>query len=400
MAQAPCPTARCLLPAAYCPLPAAYCLLPTEMSDHWLADRTRSFDASGIRKVFDLGAKLVNPINLSIGQPDFEVPEPVCQAACDAIASGKNGYSVTQGAAVLCDKLQQRIDAAYGHEDRQLFVTSGTSGGLLLAMMVLVNPGDEVILFDPYFVMYDALARMVGARVIHIDTYPDFRIDVDRVAAAITARTKLILLNSPTNPTGSVADQETVRAIAELADRRNVVLLSDEVYRDFCYDGPFISPARFNPRTLVIDGFSKSHAMPGWRLGFAHGPGAVIQEMIKLQQYSFVCAPHPFQWAGAVAMDVDNTQQIEAYRRKRNMVVEGLAGCYELAAPRGAFYAFPKAPWGTGSQFVERAIAEHKLLIIPGNVFSRRDTHFRISYAAADAVIERGIDALRKLARE
>jgi len=278
-------------------------------------------------------------------------------------------------------------------------VTSGTSGGLFLALMVLVNPGDEVIVFDPYFVMYDALARVVGAKVVHVDTYPDFQIDVARVASAITRRTKMILLNSPANPTGAVADVRSIEALADLARRRNVVLLSDEIYRDFCYDGSFVSPARFNPCTLVIDGFSKNYGMPGWRLGFAHGPGAIIQEMTKLQQYSFVCAPHPLQWAGAVAMDLDNSEQIDAYRRKRDLVVEGLSDCYELATPRGAFYAFPRAPWGTGTEFVETAITQHNLLIIPGNVFSRRDTHFRISYAAADEVIERGIDVLRGLAR-
>jgi aspartate/methionine/tyrosine aminotransferase len=175
--------------------------------------------------------------------------------------------------------------------------------------------------------------------------------------------------------------------------------LSDEIYRAFCYDGEFISPARFNRQTLVIDGFSKSHGMPGWRLGFAHGPEEIIREMIKLQQYSFVCAPHPFQWAGAAAVDVDVSEQIEAYRRKRDLLVAGLAEDYELVAPRGAFYAFPKAPWGTGTEFVHKAIEQHQLLIIPGNVFSCRDTHFRISYAAADSVIERGIEALKKLAR-
>lgn len=370
------------------------------MTERWIAERARCFDASGIRRVFDLGAKLVDPINLSIGQPDFDVPEPARQAAIDAINQGYNGYSVTQGAAVLHDKLQARVDADLGHDDRRVLVTSGTSGGLFLALMMTVNPGDEVIVFDPYFVMYDALARVVGARVVPVDTYPDFQIDVDRVAAAVTPRTKLILLNSPANPTGAVADEASVRALAELADRRDVLLVSDEVYRDYCYEGSFVSPARFNPRTLVIDGFSKSHAMPGWRVGFAHGPAALIHEMTKLQQYSFVCAPHPFQWAAAAAMDLDNAEQIAAYRRKRDLVVQGLADDYELAAPRGAFYAFPKAPWGTGTRFVERAINEHKLLIIPGNVFSRRDTHFRISYAAPDAVIERGVEALRRMARK
>jgi aspartate aminotransferase/aminotransferase len=287
---------------------------------------------------------------------------------------------------------------AYGHPDREVFVTSGTSGGLMLAILTLVNPGDEVIVFDPFFVMYGALAGVAGAKVICVDTYPDFRVDPEKVADAITPRTKMILFNCPTNPTGAVADEADVRALAELAAERDVVLVSDEIYRDFCYDGPFVSPAQFNPQTIVIDGFSKSHGMPGWRLGFAHGPSAIIEEMIKLQQYSFVCAPHPFQWAAVAAMDLDNREHIDAYRRKRDLVVEGLADRYELVAPRGAFYAFPKTPWGTGAEFVEKAITEHQLLIIPGGVFSHRDTHFRIAYAAPDAVIQRGIEVLRAMA--
>jgi aspartate aminotransferase/aminotransferase len=365
---------------------------------HWLADRTKCFDASGIRKVFDLGSKLANPINLSIGQPDFDVPEDARRAAIDAIEGGKNGYSLTQGIAPLRAKLQDRVDVAYGHPDREVFVTSGTSGGLMLAILTLVNPGDEVIVFDPFFVMYGALAGVAGAKVICVDTYPDFRVDPEKVADAITPRTKMILFNCPTNPTGAVADEADVRALAQLAAERDVVLVSDEIYRDFCYDGPFVSPAQFNPQTIVIDGFSKSHGMPGWRLGFAHGPSAIIEEMIKLQQYSFVCAPHPFQWAAVAAMDLDNRERIDAYRRKRDLVVEGLADRYELVAPRGAFYAFPKTPWGTGAEFVEKAITEHQLLIIPGSVFSRRDTHFRIAYAAPDAVIQRGIEVLRAMA--
>lgn len=368
------------------------------MSTHWLADRSRLFDSSGIRKVFDLAAKLKDPINLSIGQPDFDVPEPVRRAAIDAIESRKNGYALTQGMPVLRDKLQAQVQQQFGHADREVFVTSGTSGGLMLALTMLVNPGEEVIVFDPCFVMYDALAAVVGAKVVHVDTYPDFQIDLERVAAAITPRTKAIVFNNPVNPTGAVANEEIVRGLANLAAERDVVLISDEIYRAFCYDQPFISPAKYNPQTLVIDGFSKTYGMPGWRLGFAHGPSAIIQEMIKLQQYSFVCAPQPMQWAGAVALDVDVTPYIEAYRRKRDMLVEGLADKYELAKPSGAFYAFPKAPWGTATEFVTRAIEKYQLLVIPGNVFSRRDTHFRISYAAADAVIERGIEALRKLA--
>jgi aspartate aminotransferase/aminotransferase len=368
------------------------------MTHPWIAERTKSFDSSGIRKVFDLGSQMQDPINLSIGQPDFDVPEPVRQACIDAIQSRKNGYALTQGMPVLREKLQRQIDQEYGHADRKVFVSSGTSGGLVLAMLSLVNPVDEVIVFDPFFVMYQPLVSLVGGATVFIDTYPDFRIDVNRVADAITPRTKLILLNSPANPTGATATAAEIEGLAKLTAERNIALLSDEIYRAFCYDEPFLSPAKLNEQTIVIDGFSKSHAMTGWRLGFVHGPAAVIDTMVKLQQYSFVCAPQPAQWAGAVAMDVAVTQYVAEYRHKRDMIFEGLSDLFELVKPGGAFYAFPKAPWGTGTEFVTEAI-KNKLLIIPGGIFSSRDTHFRLSYAADDTVIQRGIEVLRKLAR-
>ncbi len=369
------------------------------MSHPWIAERMQYFDSSGIRKVFDLAASMTDPINLSIGQPDFAVPDAVQEAAVRAIHQGKNGYSPTQGIAPLRDKLQQRIQDQYHHAVRQVFVTSGTSGGLVLAMLALVNPGDEVIVFDPYFVMYKSLVGLVGGTCVLVDTYPDFRIDVDRVTGAITKRTKAILFNSPGNPTGAMASDAEIRGLAQLANQRNIALISDEIYSHFSYDQPFVSPARYNPQTLVIDGFSKSHAMTGWRLGFAHGPGEVIQQMIKLQQYTFVCAPQPAQWAGIVALDVDMSPHIDAYRRKRDMIVAGLAEDYEVVTPGGAFYVYPKVPWGTADQFVHKAI-ENKLLVIPGHIFSERDSHFRISYAASDATIHRGLEVLRKLARD
>jgi aspartate/methionine/tyrosine aminotransferase len=368
------------------------------MPHPWLSDRAGSFDSSGIRRVFDLAAQMTDPINLSIGQPDFDVPADVQAAAIEAISTGKNGYALTQGMPVLREKLQSQIDEAYGHDDRALFVASGTSGALVLSMMTLVNPGDEVIVFDPYFVMYDALVKLMGGVPVLIDTYPDFRIDVDRVREAITPRTKAILFNSPSNPTGVVASEAEVRAVAELAEEKNLALISDEIYRYFCYDEPFVSPAQFNPETIVIDGFSKTYAMTGWRVGYAHGPAAVINEMTKLQQYTFVCAPQPAQWAAATALDVDISSHIADYRRKRDLLVDGIKDLYELATPGGAFYAFPKVPTGTGTEFVTRAIQE-QLLIIPGEIFSSQDTHVRISYAADDAVIERGIEVLRRLAR-
>lgn len=369
------------------------------MYTQWFSDRSRSFDASGIRKVFDLAAKLDKPVNLSIGQPDFDAPDAAKEAAVAAVMGGKNGYTPTQGAADLRLKVQAMVDADYGKGTREAVITSGTSGGLMLAMMATVNPGDEVILFDPYFVMYEAIVKMLGGVPVFIETYPDFQLDVNKVRDAITPRTKLILFNSPANPTGTVATEEICRDLAALAKEKNVLLISDEIYRFFCYDGAFISPAKFSDDVLVLDGFSKCYGIPGWRIGFAHGPAAIMQQILKFQQYSFVCAPSPLQYAAVTAMDTDMDPQFQAYRRKRDLIYEGLKDCYEIQKPGGAFYAFPKAPFGTATEFITKAITEHQLLAIPGNVFSTRDTHFRLSFAAADETIMQGVEILQKMAK-
>ena len=362
-----------------------------------ISQRSKRIDSSGIRKVFDLARSLKDPVNLSIGQPDFDVPDAVKQAGIQAIQDGYNGYTPTQGLPVLREKMQAAVDAEYGHDDRQVFVSSGTSGGLVLAMQALVDPGDEVILFDPFFVMYEPLIQLVDGVPVLIDTYPNFKIDIGKVEAAITDKTKLIILNSPSNPTGYVPSQEEVDALGKLCLEKGIVLISDEIYRHFDYDGDFHSPAHVNPNTIVIDGFSKSHAMTGWRLGMVHGPAEIISTMLKVQQYSFVCAPQPAQWAGMEAMDVDIAPYVDTYRTKRDRIVDALSGKYEIVKPGGAFYVFPISPWGTGSEFVAKAI-ENNLLIIPGNIFSESDTHFRISYAASDDIIERGIEILLQLA--
>ncbi|QDT96693.1 pyridoxal phosphate-dependent aminotransferase [Gimesia aquarii] len=366
------------------------------MIEEWISDRMHLIDASGIRKVFDLAANMKNPINLSIGQPHFDTPEPVKDALCQAVRDGKNAYSQTQGIAPLIEKIQARVDAEYHHDDRQVFISSGTSGALMLVLNALVNPGDEVIVFDPYFVMYSHLAKVVGAKLVFVETYPDFSIDIEKVRAAITDRTKLILFNSPSNPTGYVATEAETRDLAELAAEKNVALVSDEIYRSFCYDHSFVSPARFNENVIVIDGFSKSHSMTGHRLGFVHGPQSIMQQMIKLQQYTFVCAPQPIQWAGLAALDYDVSERVEEYRQKRDLMRDRLSGRYEISGAEGAFYMFLKAPWGTGTEFCMEAI-KNNLLIIPGNVFSNHDSHFRISYAQENPILEQGAEILNRL---
>jgi aspartate/methionine/tyrosine aminotransferase len=369
------------------------------MHEHWIADKMRHIEVSGIRKVFDLAAKLKDPVNLSIGQPHFPVPEPIKKAAKDAIDADKNGYTVTQGIPELRAKIEADLRKLYpGQNDREVFLTSGTSGGLVLALGMALNPGDEVIIFDPYFVMYPHFITMAGGQSVSIDTYPDFRIDLAKVRAAVTPRTKAIMVNSPANPTGVVHDPHALRDLALLARERKILLLSDEVYRAFCYDRPFSSPAAWNEDTLVFDGFSKAYGMTGWRLGFCHGPRRLIEEMIKLQQFTYVCAPSVAQYAGVAAWDCDVSAIVADYKQKRDRLVAGLKDRYELTVPGGAFYLFAKAPRGTGSEFVAEAI-RNNLLIIPGGTFSKRDTHFRVSYAVADATLDRGIEILRRLAK-
>jgi aspartate aminotransferase/aminotransferase len=370
------------------------------MHDEWIAQRMRSIEVSGIRKVFDLAAHLKDPVNLSIGQPHFPVPTPVKEAAKAAIDQDRNAYTVTQGIAELRAKILADVRRRCpGHADRELLLTSGTSGGLALALLCTINPGDEVILFDPYFVMYPHFVTLAGGTPVIVDTYPDFRIDLDKVKAALTPRTKALIVNSPGNPTGVVYDPETLHALAQLARQRGVLLLSDEVYRAFCYDRPFASPVEASEEVLVFDGFSKTYGMTGWRLGYCHGPRRLIEEMTKLQQFTYVCAPSIVQYAGLAAWDYDISAIVADYRRKRDLIVAGLREHYELAVPGGAFYLFARAPWGTGSEFVAEAI-RNNLLIIPGITFSKRDTHFRLSYAASDATLERGIEILRRLARK
>ncbi len=362
-----------------------------------IADRMGLIDSSGIRKVFDLAKSLENPINLSIGQPDFDVPEPVKARAIEAIKSGLNKYTVTQGIQELRDEVLKFEKEATGIRHDAVLITSGVAGATMLALMALVNPGDRVAIPDPYFVLYKHLCRLMGGVPIYVDTYPDFRLTAQRLEEAGAGDAKLLIVNSPCNPTGVVLTEDELRRIADWAERNGVFLINDEIYRAFCYDGEFTSIASMTDDVLLLNGFSKTSAMTGWRLGYAIGPERIIEEMKKLQQFSFVCAPSIAQYGGLAAVGVSPDDHVRAYKAKRDMVYEGLKGKFELEKPLGAFYAFVRAPDGDGDAFCKKAI-EHSVLIIPGSVFSERNSHFRLSFAAADSVIQAGIEVLCSLA--
>jgi aspartate aminotransferase/aminotransferase len=354
-------------------------------------------DASGIRKVFALAAKMSHPVNLSIGQPDYDVDDAVKEEAIAAIRRGFNGYTQTWGTEALREAIAQYYADRFGATLHNVMVTSGVSGGLYLALMATINPGDEVIFADPYFVMYPHLVRLLGGVPVPIDTYPDFKLTADKIAPAITPRTKLIIVNAPANPTGVTMTPSELEAIASLARRHDLLVISDEIYESLSYDAPAATMAGRCENLIVLNGLSKSAGMTGWRVGFAAGPEAIIQAMNTLQQYTFVCAPAPAQAAALVALRADMRPKVEAYRKKRDLIYDGLRGIMPLTRPGGAFYIFPEAPGGDGDAFVRRCI-ENNLLVIPGSVFSARKTHFRISFAASDDTLRRGLEILQRLA--
>ena len=365
-----------------------------------LAKRTTRINASGIRRVFDLARSLKDPINLSIGQPDFDVPDELKKAACDAIHAGHNTYTPTQGIALLRGQLLAVEKSFTGRDwgESELLVTSGVSGGLFLALLALVEEGDEVIIPDPYFVMYKHLVSLFGGTPVYLDTYDSgFGIDLKRLESLITPKTKALLLNSPGNPTGRILSRQELEDIATVCRKHGTLVISDEIYRQFAYT-EMVSMAEIYENTLLLAGHSKAYGMTGWRLGYACGPADIIGAMTIVQQYSFVCAPAIAQFAALACPQVALGPHIEDYRAKRDLMVGILSGHFELAPPDGAFYLWAKAPAGyTGASFVEKAIANN-LLIIPGNVFSERDTHFRICYTVPDEKLRQGAELLCKLA--
>jgi len=364
-----------------------------------ISKRARSIDSSGIRRVFDLAVDLKDPVDLSIGQPDFDAPQAVKEAAKRAIDNGNNSYTVTQGIA----ELRRKIAAKYGLGEKpreqgvDVFVTSGVSGGILLSYLALLDPGDEVLMPDPFFCMYRDLAVLVNAKPTYYSTYPDFSLPLEQIEAAITPKTKAILVNSPGNPTGYAVTQQELDGVVEIARRHGIYLIYDEIYEAFWYDWPHAQCFGSYERILILNGFSKSHGIPGWRVGYALGPAELIDQMLKIQQYSFVCSPSMAQWAMVIGLDEDLTGVRQDYRKKRDFIYSALSDKFEIVKPSGAFYMFPQAPGGSGQAFVERCIANN-LLVVPGNVFSRQDTHFRIAFCASLEELERGAEILNSLA--
>lgn len=388
-----------------------------------LSERTRSLGPSGIRKIFELASKLDNPVNLSIGQPDFPVPAAIKQAAIDAINADHNGYTLTGGIPSLRRRIAQHLAHDVGWPadldkddcDTGLLVTTGTSGSLHILMMALLSPGDEIVIGDPYFVAYPHMATLSGGVAVRCDTYPDFRMTAERIEPLINKKTKAVLLNSPGNPSGVVMTSRECAEVLDLCRRKGVLLISDEIYDEFTYDDArepaglahnneprCPSPARVDGSwndVLLIRGFGKTYGCTGWRMGYSVGPSELIAQMAKMQQYSFVCAPAPFQHACVKTFDLDLSDLVASFKKRRDLVLDRLTPHAKITTPGGAFYAFFEVPEHLGMTGAELCtkLVEHNVVAIPGGVFSDRDTHVRISFAVHDDLLERGLDVLVKV---
>ncbi len=363
-----------------------------------LSARVQGIERSGIREIFDRLPQAEDPINLTMGEPDFDVPEPIKNAAKQAIDTGFNKYTPTQGIPALREAIREYLETS-GIPVEEVMITAGVSGGLLLAVLALVNPGDEILIPDPYFVMYKYVVLLAGGKPVFLDTYPDFKLKPDQLERAITPKSKLLLFNYPNNPTGAILNASETDAIAEVIKRHNLLVISDEIYDRFVFDGEtHQSISTRGVPTLVLGGFSKTFGMTGWRLGYAAGPAWLIRQMITMQQYSFTCANSVAQVASVNAFSCDMSSQIADLEKRRNLIYRGLTDLgFQPTRPQGAFYIFTPVPPGYNSRTFAEACIRRELFLIPGNAFSQKDTHFRISFAASEVQLRRALDALEAL---
>ncbi len=361
-----------------------------------IAERLKRIKPSGVRRIFDMTRQMEDPVNLSLGEPDFDIPEEIKREGILWIERGFNKYTPTQGIPELRKKVGEYLEGK-GVTFEDVIITAGVTGGLLLCCLTLIDPGDEVLIPDPYFVMYEYQVLLMGGVPRYIDTYPDFRLREDTIREVLSPRTKLIIINSPANPSGTVYSREELEMVARIARERGLLVISDDIYERFVYDAP-AAPCmgQVYEKTITLGGFSKTWGMTGWRLGYAAGPDEIIQQMITLQQHVLTCPPSFAQKAALKALDYDMGETINRYRDKRDFVYEALRKRYRIEKPQGAFFIFPEAEDGDGGTVAERAIGRG-VFIVPGRVFSQRHSHFRISFAAPMDVLERGVKVLKEL---
>ena len=361
-----------------------------------LSKKAVELKQSGIRKFFDLLADMDDVISLTIGQPDFVTPWHIREAGIESLEKGKTYYTANAGTIELrreiATYLSRRFSLSYDPKD-EVLVTVGGSEAIDIAMRACLDPGDEIIIPEPCFVCYEPLAKMTDAVPVIIDTKLEnnFKLTPEELKAAITPKTKMLVLPFPNNPTGAIMTKEELEKIAEVLDGTNIMILSDEIYAEMTYGRQHCSIASLpgmKERTLLVSGFSKSYAMTGWRLGYICGPAPVMQQVLKLHQFAIMCAPTTSQLAAVKALrdgDDDIAMMTAEYNRRRRYIYSGLRSigidCFE---PEGAFYIWPDIRrFGLSSdEFAERLLYEYKCAIVPGSAFGRSGEGFaRISYA-------------------
>lgn len=377
--------------------------------DKLLAPAAVAMRPSGIRKFFDLAAEMPHCISLGVGEPDFKTPWAIREAGIDSLEHGRTRYTANAGLAELRAEivryLQRRMELRY--DPAQILVTVGGSEAIDMCVRALVAPGDEVIIPEPCFVCYDPITTLSGGVPVHIACRQEdeFRLTAEQLKAAITPRTKLLILPFPNNPTGAVMEREHLEAIAEVLRGTDILVLSDEIYAELNYGGEkhvsIASLPGMAERTIVVNGFSKAYAMTGWRLGYAAGPQPIIKVMTKIHQSAIMSAPTTSQCAAIVALrecDSEIERMRDEYNQRRRLVVKGFNDlgleCFE---PKGAFYCFPciKSTGMTSQQFCTSLLEKKQVALVPGDAFGASgEGYCRISYAYS---VEHLKEALRRI---
>jgi len=349
---------------------------------------------SGIRRFFDIAAQMPDVISLSVGEPDFVTPWSICEAAYESMKAGHTHYTSNSGTPEFRRAVGNHLKKLYGvsYGEDEIVATIGVSEGLDLAMRTLLDPGDEVIVPEPCFVSYTACISLAGGVPVSVETHAKdgFCVSVEPIERAWTKRTKAILIGFPSNPTGATMPREAMQGIVDFARRKNLYIVSDEIYDRLTYDSvhtcvPSLRGAR--ERTILLNGFSKAYAMTGWRIGYACGPARIIEAMVKVHQYTIMSAPTTAQIAAVEALksESDVRAMVTEYNQRRRFIVDGLNKIgLDCHMPQGAFYAFPSIERTglTAEEFAERLLREEHVAVVPGNAFGAGgEGHIRCSYA-------------------
>ena len=378
-------------------------------SKKYLSQRVVGLKPSGIRKFFDIAATMKDVISLGIGEPDFTTPKPILDAGMRSLQAGETHYTSNSGKMELRQGIADNLERLYGVKydaANEIIATVGVSEALYLTFVALLDPGDEVIIPTPCFVSYQAEVYLAGGVPVEIPSKMEnnFEVDPDEIRAAITPRTKVIFIGYPSNPTGAVAERETLMEIAKIAIEHDLMVVSDEIYDRLVYGFKHVCfPAlgeELKQRTVLLGGFSKSHAMTGWRIGFAAAPQEIIQGLVRIHQYTIMSAPTTAQDAAIEALKADSyvDEMVTEYDRRRKLIVTGLNKLgLTTFEPRGAFYAFPniKASGMDSETFAEKLLHEEHVAVVPGDAFGAGGSGFvRCSYATNYEKIE---EALRRM---